>query len=294
MRNLLILSALLLSSAASAQVSVTIKLSTGLSKLSFGPTDCADRPVTAAWTRSGNACDALSLWLTAPNKECGDAAGVGDVGLTSIPRETLATQTQGTFQFNLNRLLYPTTDGGGGCESLQEEVTFRLCGATKGVTADYLGTCSTTVTKATGLELLFDGKPPDAPAIESVSGLDQAVTAHVSEPTGASKIQLVVSRDGEVVKTGEKAVGQGDIKVEGLVNEVTYQLVAYAFDEAGNQSGASAQAEATPIKTNGFLEEYVNAGGKETGGCGAAGGGVVGGAVLAVLGFWLSSRRNRS
>jgi uncharacterized protein (TIGR03382 family) len=295
MRNLLILSALLLSSAASAQVSVTLKLSTGQSRLSFGPTDCADRPVTATWTRSGNACDSLSLWLTAPNKECGDAAGVGDVGLNSIPRDTLIAQTTGTFQFNLNRLLFPTADGGGGCESLQEEVTFRLCGTTKAYASLYdTSTCATSVTKASGMELLFDGKPPEAPAIESASGLDQAVTARVSEPTGSTRIQLVVSRDGEEVKRGEKVVGQGDIKVEGLVNEVTYQLVAYAFDEAGNQSGASGMAEATPIKTNGFLEEYIGAGGKETGGCGAAGGGVVGGAVLAVLGFWLSSRRNRS
>lgn len=295
MRNLLILSALLLSSAASAQVSVKLNLSTGQSRLSFGPTDCADRPVTVTWTRTGNVCDALSLWISAPNKDCGDSAGVGDVGLTSVPRDTLNAQPQGTFQFNLNKAPFATTDGGGSCSSLQEEVTFRLCGSTKAYASLYdTSTCASSVTKATGMELLFDGKPPDAPNIESASGLDEAVTAHISEPTGATRLQLVVSRDGEVVKTAEKIVGQGDIKVEGLVNEVTYQLVAYAFDDAGNQSAASAQAEATPIKTNGFLEEYIGAGGKETGGCGAAGGGVAGGAVLAVLGFWLSSRRNRS
>jgi hypothetical protein len=296
MRNLLILSALLLSSAASAQVSVTLRLATGQSTVRFGPTDCADRLVTVTWTRSGNACEGLSLWLTTPDKDCGDTAATGEVGLTAVSKETLQSQTQGTFQFNLNRLPFPTADGGGGCSSLQDEVTFRLCGATKGFASIYdTSTCSSTVQKATGMEFIFDGQPPDAPTIESASGLDQALLARVSEPAGTTRVELVVSRDGTEVTRASQDAGRGSIRVENLENEVTYQLVAYAFDEAGNQSAPSETAEATPLKTNGFLEEYLNAKGQEMGGCGAAGGGgVAGGAVLAVLGFWLSSRRNRS
>lgn len=295
MRNLLILSALLLSSAASAQsVSVTLKRATGEDTVRFGPSDCGDRPVTVTWTRTGNPCQELTLWLSTANKECGDTPATGEIAVENVSFDTFRTSPQGTVTFNVNRLPFPTADGGGGCASLQDEVTFRLCGATKGFTSIYDASCSSSVSKATPMKLVYDGKPPDAPAIESAGGLDQAVVARVSEPSGTTRIDLVVSREGAEVTTVRQDVGKGDIRVENLENEVTYQLVAYAFDEAGNQSAPSATVDATPTKTNGFLEEYLNAKGQEMGGCGAAGGGVAGGAVLAVLGFWLSSRRNRS
>ena len=88
--------------------------------------------------------------------------------------------------------------------------------------------------------------------------------------------------------------GGGAIQLEGLENNKTYELRAYATDEANNTSEPPTTANVTPIKTYGFLELYNENGGQETGGCGAVGGGVAGGAVLAVLGFWLSSRRKRS
>lgn len=298
MRNLLILSALLLSSAAAAQtqVSATLTSATSQSTVSFGPSDCGDRTVSVSWKVVGTPCGDLSLWLTQANKDCGTAPESGDKTLDSISNSTLRSTpgATGTFTFNVNQLPFATTDGGGGCSTLTDEVTFRVCGAVAGY-ADYLGTtCASTPSKATPLKLLFDGKPPDAPTIESASGLDGAVSAKVSEPADTVKLRLVVSQGDTEVTTMTQDVGKGALKVTGLQNEVTYTLVAYAIDDAGNVSAASEPKEATPIKTNGFLEEYLDAGGKETGGCGAAGGGVAGGAVLAVLGFWLSSRRNRS
>lgn len=297
MRNLLILSALLLSSVASAQsVSATLTSATTQNTVSFGPSDCGGRTVSVTWTVTGTPCSDLSLWLTQANKECGTAAESGDKALDSIPIATLRSTPggTGTFTFNVNQLPFSTTDGGGGCSTLTDEVTFRVCGAVSGQTSYYDPTCSSTATKATPLKVVFDGKPPDAPAIESASGLDGAVTAKVSEPADTVTLRLVVSQGETEVKTVTQDVGKGALKVTGLENEVTYTLVAYAIDDAGNVSAASEPKEATPLKTNGFLEEYLNAGGQETGGCGAAGGGVAGGAVLAVLGFWLSSRRNRS
>jgi uncharacterized protein (TIGR03382 family) len=297
MRNLLILSTLLLSSVATAQsVTATLTSATSQSTVSFGPSDCGGRTVSVTWKVSGTPCSDLSLWLTQPNKECGTAAESGDRALDSIPVATIRSTpgATSTFSFNVTQLPFATTDGGGGCSTLTDEVTFRVCGAVSGQTSIYDPTCSSTATKATPLKVVFDGKAPDAPNIESASGLDGAVIANVSEPADTVSLRLVVSQGGTEVKTVNQDVGLGAIKVTGLQNEVTYQLVAYAIDDAGNVSTASEAKEATPLKTNGFMEEYVGAGGKETGGCGAAGGGVAGGAVLAVLGFWLSSRRNRS
>lgn len=297
MRNLLLLSALLLSSVATAQsVTATLTSATSQSSVSFGPSDCGGRTVSVTWKVSGTPCSDLSLWLTQPNQECGTAAASGDKALDSIPIATIKSTPgfSSSFTFNVTQLPFGTTDGGGGCSTLTDEVTFRVCGAISGQNSIYDATCSSTATKATPLKVLFDGKPPDAPTIESASGLDGAVSAKVSEPSDTVKLRLVVSQAGNDVSTVEQDVGKGALKVTGLQNEVTYQLVAYAIDDAGNVSAASEAKEATPLKTNGFLEEYLDKGGKETGGCGAAGGGVAGGAVLAVLGFWLSSRRNRS
>ncbi|QRO00556.1 hypothetical protein JRI60_16720 [Archangium violaceum] len=291
MRNLLLLTAVLLSSAASAQA-VQLRLSTGQETRSFGPKTCTG-VVAVTWTRTGTVCDQLSLWLTQPGKDCGDSPATGDVSLDAISRDTLLAQGTGNFQVDLSQLPFPITDGGGGCGSLAQDATFRLCGATKSPSGLYGETCNT-VLRASGMKFVYDGTPPAAPVIEDAQGLDEALLADVSEPTGATVIELHVSRDGTEVTTVRQDVGRGAIRVEGLENEATYQLVAYAFDQAENQSAASEAKEATPTKTNGFMEEYVNAGGKETGGCGAAGGGVVGSAVLAALGFWLSSRRNRS
>ncbi|WP_257458737.1 MXAN_2561 family MXYO-CTERM-anchored protein [Archangium lipolyticum] len=292
MRNLLLLTAVFLSSAAFAQP-VQLRLSNGQETQSFGPTTCSGR-VSITWTRTSTTiCEQLSLWLTQPGKNCGDSPEAGDVGLDAITLTELGQSNTGTFQVDLGQLPFPTTGGGGGCGALTQDATFRLCGATK-VYGGSFGTDCNTVSRASGMKFVYDGTPPTAPVIEDARGLDQAVLADVSEPTGATVIELHVSRDGTEVAMVRQDVGRGAIRVEGLENEVTYQLVAYAFDQAENRSNPSEAREASPTKTNGFMEEYANAGGKEMGGCGAAGGGVVGSAVLAALGFWLSSRRNRS
>jgi uncharacterized protein (TIGR03382 family) len=300
MRNLLLLTAVLLSSTASAQT-VQLRLSTGQDTYRFGPNDpetSCTGSVAVTWKRTGTVCDQLSLWLTQPGKECGDSPNTanGDVSLDPISSTALTQSAEGNFQVDRSRLPFVATDGGGGgCgPGNKEELTFRLCGATKGVTATIPETCSTTVLKASALKFVYDGKPPEVPVVESADGLDEALRAQVSEPSGAARIELRVWRDGSVVSTVRQDVGRGAIRVEGLENEVTYQVDASAIDQLNNKSEPSAMLEAIPTKTNGFMEEYVNAGGKETGGCGAAGGGVVGSAVLAALGFWLSSRRNRS
>jgi uncharacterized protein (TIGR03382 family) len=91
-----------------------------------------------------------------------------------------------------------------------------------------------------------------------------------------------------------KASGEGNLVVTGLTNGVTYRLQATVIDAAGNESTPSATVEATPVKSNGLFDAYKDAGGEESGGCAATGGGIAGGAMLAALGIWLSSRRKVS
>ncbi|RYZ39393.1 MAG: hypothetical protein EOO71_20255 [Myxococcaceae bacterium] len=91
-----------------------------------------------------------------------------------------------------------------------------------------------------------------------------------------------------------KAAGEGNVVATGLINGVTYRVRAKLEDEAGNVSGLSAAVEGTPVKSNGLFDAYKDANGQEQGGCASTGGGLAGGAVLAALGIWLSSRRKVS
>jgi uncharacterized protein (TIGR03382 family) len=91
-----------------------------------------------------------------------------------------------------------------------------------------------------------------------------------------------------------KASDEGNVVVTGLQNGVMYRLQATVIDAAGNESTPSATVDATPVKSNGLFDAYKDAGGQETGGCAATGGGIAGGAMLAALGIWLSSRRKVS
>jgi uncharacterized protein (TIGR03382 family) len=170
--------------------------------------------------------------------------------------------------------------------------TLRVCGATKQST-DFLGTCNTVVKATAPLKITYDTQAPGAPIIEAVNPLDKSLQVQVTAPDDASELRLVVSRDGTEITSVRQGVDQSRITVKNLQNGVTYQLAAYAIDAAGNESVEAATAEGIPIKTVGFYEKYREAGGAETG-CGATGGGMAGGALLSVLGFWLFSRRNRS
>ncbi|HSP80540.1 MAG TPA: MXAN_2561 family MXYO-CTERM-anchored protein [Myxococcaceae bacterium] len=295
MRTFLTTVAVLASTAALGQTQqIQIRAPDGRETLRVQPTDCG-RDIAFSWTVGGTLCDGLSLWLTR-DSDCQDSASAQTTrtALTTIPVETIRNQGgQGTSSFQGSELPFPETDGGAACGALGQEVTFRLCGATKG--ADAFGTClSTTTLKASPLRVLYDTLPPGPPSIGEVVALDESLRVTVDAPEDATQVRLAVLQGDTEVTSVLQTVEQGAFRVEDLQNNVAYTLRAYSIDEAGNVSEAFDEAEGTPIKTLGFYEEYLRAQGKETGGCGAAGGGVAGGAVLAVLGFWLSSRRKRS
>lgn len=287
MRPLLLLTALLLSSAASAQVqfSFTNTNTTTPDTLRFGKGRCGD-VVSVTWTRTIVPCTGLTVWATSA-ASCPDAAAGTDYTVVELSQTAFNATSTGSFNVNIANLPFAS---GSACGTSADEATFRLCGAT--TTRDTYGTtCTSTVVKATPVKLTYDGKPPAAPVIASVAGLDAAVSATLTVDSDVTEVRMVVLREGAQVAEKRQGVGTS-VVVDGLDNGVTYQVQAYAYDQAGNESAVSAAQDVTPIQTQGFLELYELAGG--TPGCGVAGGGMTGGAVLAVLGFWLFSRRNRS
>ena len=294
MRTLFFIAALLVSSAASAQV--TFRFTNNTDTLRFGKSDCGGRVVTATWTRTSTAlCAGLTVWLTRESSCTGTGAdSSADYGLSDVSQTTFLSTTTGTLSFNITNLPFDVGDGGGSCGVNAEETTFRLCGATRQIEGSFNSVCGTTAVYASAGKLIYDGKPPAAPTYSSVAGLDSAARVVLSTGSDATTERLEAWLDGSLVVQKTQGVGVGAIQLEGLENNKTYELRAYATDEANNTSEPPTTANVTPIKTYGFLELYNENGGQETGGCGAVGGGVAGGAVLAVLGFWLSSRRKRS
>ncbi|WP_375766462.1 hypothetical protein NR798_32895 [Archangium gephyra] len=306
MRNLFLTATVLLSSAAFGQFGSSVQISvqslTGTDTLSVGPSLCGQTS-SFNWRVAGFPCTELSLWITT-DTDCRESVSAQSSGssraLTSIPQSSITAAggaaTTATFQVS-NLPIFSTTtptDGGSAvaCGDPGLESTMLLCAASK--TADALGSCSSNVVKAaTPLKITYDTKSPDAPAISGVAALDKALRVKVDAPDDAAEVRVVAKLEGVEVSNQRQGVARGDVRVENLQNDVTYQLEAFAYDAAGNQSPASAAEEGTPTRTLGFYEQYRGAGGEETG-CGATGGGFAGGGMLAALGFWLFSRRNRS
>ncbi|WNG59471.1 hypothetical protein F0U59_35745 [Archangium gephyra] len=304
MRNLLFSAAVLLSSAAfgqfGTQVQVTVQSTANSDSVSIGPSQCGGSS-SFNWRVTGTPCADLSLWVTTDG-DCRDSSSAQTSGstraLSAIPLSTITSSGGGaTATFQVSNLpifaTSTTTDAGTvACGDPGVESTMLLCAATK--TYDGFGACSSNVVKAAkALQITYDTKSPDAPAISEVASLDKALRVTVDAPDDAIQVEVVALREGVRVSSEKQGVNVGAVRVKDLQNDVTYQVEAYAIDVAGNQSPASATGQGTPTRTFGFYDRYREAGGEETG-CGATGGGFAGGGMLAALGFWLFSRRNRS
>jgi uncharacterized protein (TIGR03382 family) len=88
---------------------------------------------------------------------------------------------------------------------------------------------------------------------------------------------------GRIVATG--------YRFEGLVNDVSYAVVAIAYSAADTPSAASAAVTGIPKDVNDFWETYQAAGGQEQGGCASGGAGTFALAGLASLLAVLVRRR---
>jgi hypothetical protein len=252
--------------------------------------DC-DEIETVEWAHSIAAipCDDLKFWIV--EGSCTDEPPATVTLLATVSKESVPTTPTGRVTIKVKELpLFKDTP----CPGDAKEVEYKLCAS---VPTPGAGLCSTNSKQfqKDDVDVIYDALPPDPPTIDKVAALDGALSVHVEAPTGANRLKVRVERmDGTDGRDITQSVGQDLFRMENLQNDVTYRVTATALDAANNESAASEAQEGTPIHTRGFLDRYDEAKGQEMGGCGAAAGSLAGGWVLAVLGFWLSSRRNRS
>ncbi|WIG96236.1 hypothetical protein KGD87_01900 [Myxococcus sp. SDU36] len=303
--RLILVGLLLFASTALGQQTVTFTASPNIlqnNRIVVSQADCtAERTVT--WSRTGLLCETLYFWLSSDGA-CTRAPAGADLLLQQVAAGDTTTTT-GTLTLRASAALEA---GGDTCESQTATTTFRLCASTPRVTVDVIGnqTCADTVSSVgtPAIDLVYDPEPPSAPSAPAVTGLDGALSATVTVPSDSASmvvevLSLVGGEDGgvgtgEVVNSKVQAVANTVFRMDGLENGVEYAVRAIAIDAAGNRSEPSAVTLGTPIASEGFYGGYLGAGGAETGGCAAAGGGITGCALLASLGIWLSSRRKRS
>ncbi|MDY7225357.1 MXAN_2561 family MXYO-CTERM-anchored protein [Hyalangium rubrum] len=287
MRYLLIALTLAASSAFGQTVVLTTSNNTDSLRV---PKEPCNLTRTVNWAFNGDAsavCEPLRFWLVA-GTSCSDEPSGTFYELTNyrVPANELLTRRTGSVTFEVSNL--PDLS----CPAADTEKEYRLCASVE--ISSGLSGCNNSFQKD-DLSLVYDAKPPSAPSIGTVASLDQALSVRVNAPSDANRLKLTISRqDGSGSRSVTQSVDQSLFRMENLENGVTYRLTARALDEADNESVDSESKEGTPILTRGFMDRYVEANGQEMGGCGAAGAGVAGGWVLAALGFWLSSRRNRS
>jgi uncharacterized protein (TIGR03382 family) len=245
------------------------------------------RTVNWAHNITSQPCDAMRFWFV--EGSCSDEPPSGTSLVDSVPAANVPSPSNGTVSFKVRDLpgLKDT------CPVEDKETTFKLCASVPlrgGAALD----CSSKNWVKDDATVIYDAQAPGAPTIDNVAALDKALSIRVGVPSDANRVRIVIMRaDGTGSRTFTQSSDQPLFRVEGLENDVEYTITATALDAADNESAPSEAQTGTPIFTRGFFDRYVEANGQELGGCGAAGS-LTGGWVLAVLGFWLSSRRNRS
>nr|WP_240356749.1 MXAN_2561 family MXYO-CTERM-anchored protein [Myxococcus eversor] len=264
---------------------------------------CADLR-TVTWTRTGAlACSSLIFWLSPDN--CTGEPGTGDLVLGNEVPQGDTTTLSGTLQLRMSDALAassPTLS----CSTQAENKSYKLCASTE--KQDSTLDCDDERSNIGQPTITFTLDPvaPPAPALPAVTGLDSALSVSVTVSGDASQMKVQVvelvqgGEDGGTVTAGELVVEKTQtidntvFRMDGLVNGKLYGVQAIAYDKAGNPSDESPLATGSPIPSDGFFAAYREAGGQETGGCGAGGGGLALGAVVAALGFWMMSRRKLS
>jgi uncharacterized protein (TIGR03382 family) len=296
MRLPLIVFATLCASTALGQTvaNITLTLPNNATSLRV-PKEPCDRSQTVNYTYTSSTtivCSDLKIWLV-QGTSCSDEPTGTYKLLKTLSQNDVVNQPQGTVTFNVGDL--PGFTGGVTCPASDREDAYRVCASIKLPGGSLGNECGSGSFQRDDLEVIYDAKPPSAPTLGDVIGLDSALSVNVTLPDDARLVRVTVTKeDGSDSKTVEKSGDVKSVRVDNLTNSVKYKVVARAVDDADNESVPSAEKVGTPVPTRGFLDSYDEAQGQELGGCGAAGGGVAGSLVLAVLGFWLSSRRNRS
>jgi hypothetical protein len=172
-------------------------------------------------------------------------------------------------------------------------VTGTTCGTSGTFTAyvcvQWLDTTSAVRGYAKGtVTIVLDGPP--APTVTAVTPGDKALNVTIAKTAGTPDAVEFKARatapDLSTRDSGWVAGTSGaDVRIEGLVNKVTYTVTAFARSDIENESGMSAEYVptdpwyVTPQTVRDFWDTYEASNGRDAGGCqsGAAG-------LLALLG----------
>jgi hypothetical protein len=274
-----------------SQTALQLSLPNNETELRVSPNDCG-LTRTVNWTHSIGVtpCDDLKFWIV--EGSCTDEPPAGTTLVDTVSKASVPTTRSGVVTFSVDELpLFKDTD----CPVEAKEVEYKLCASVP--TIGSVGDCSSNSKnyQKDDVDVVYDALPPDPPTITKVAPLDGALSVRLDIPTDANRATVHIEKmDGTAGQDLTQSSGQTLFRIENLENNVTYRVTAISLDAAGNESAASEAQEGTPIHTKGFLDHYDEAKGQEMGGCGVALGSLTGGWVLVVLGFWLSSRRNRS
>jgi hypothetical protein len=287
--RLLLVVLTLVGSAALAQINPLIPLNityNSLNTYTFGANAC-NGALTATWTSTlrGTPCSDLRIWLT--NGSCGDAPTGADNELTSVTSIQVFSLRTGQIPVSFTDLPFPSgVDGGAACGAGNVTVNFKLCAA-----ISLQSGVSCIVSHATPLAIDYDTQPPSTPAIETLTVKDAALSAKVSFSSDSYFVYLQAKGGADTDFGHDKQIIVADTStgtIDGLANGTTYDVRAYAVDQAGNQSGYSDIVSGTPLHSSGFWEAYRRAGGQDQG-CAAVSAPPL---LLAAL-VWLARRRKR-
>ncbi|HYV45558.1 MAG TPA: MXAN_2561 family MXYO-CTERM-anchored protein [Myxococcaceae bacterium] len=280
--------ALLAATGAGAQTTLTLTVNDGTSVL-LAKNDCA-RTLAVNWTFAAGGAGPctdhqdLVIWAT-KNTTCGNDPATGDFQVGTVPQSTWATTGSGSFTL---RVVDLPVFAGATCPVNNTEVPMKLCAYVK-----YLPLGAVTCLEgkpATAPTITYDSAPPAAPTLDSLVPLDGALQVNFTAGNDASSMMVAYqSTIGPYTTKSAGPASAGSFKLDGLTNGVTYAVLVYALDEAGNQSDDSNIINGTPVPSFGFFSNYQKSGG-DTQGCAAAPAG-----ALPLLGLgWLSRRRRRS
>lgn len=298
MRVLFVAAIFLASTLAQAQV---IKLDfQGQNEIAVSAADCgSERSVTWTVAATGQTpCRELVVWATSDSCSKDEpGSNPPDKRLGAVDTTTLISQRTGSISFVVRDLpgVGATVDGGTeSCEDAKIEKDFEICAAFKTQSFSYASQDCSVVQRASQAAVVrFDSVPPSAPGLGAVTEGDGALTVRVDSATDDTRFfhaEAAPSGTEDWASRGPFSGEQRTFKVDGLDNGVEYAVRVAAEDGAGNVGDFSEPVYGTPVKTYGFFETYVDAGGKERGGCTEAGGGSAAVPALVALG-WLWARR---
>jgi Synergist-CTERM protein sorting domain-containing protein len=137
---------------------------------------------------------------------------------------------------------------------------------------------------------------PNAPTVTDVGAasetrLSVSWAAPTSTPVAVDHYVAVATAAGESPHESSSvdAVSR-DVIISGLTQGTTYSVVVRAYSVGGNPSPDSNTMDGTPGPVDDFWETYVNAGGRDDGGCASGSAGPL--ALLAVAALVLLRRRS--